>query len=161
MLMGIIGIMTLAMYKDSKRVQYRTVSLSDGVAARYYEFISEIDGNGITYDDCLAAAGEINLELVLSSTKNKGKLNQEIIEESYKNAKENSKTGLYKIYKQVIKNKIQQEGYEGDVTDEMIEKLMQESFNMSVEEYINNQNIKLIDEYEALKEKYNVEVAYE
>lgn len=161
MLVGIIGIMAFAMYKESRKVQHRTISLSEGVAARYYEFASEIDGNGLTYDDCLKVAGDINIELLITKADEKGKLKQEIVEESYNSARESAKNGLYAIYKKVIKNKISNEGYEGNITDEMVEKLMQENFNMSVEQYVSNQNIKLIDDYETMKQKYNVEVENE
>lgn len=167
-LLGIVLIMSAAIglfvyneYKASKEPKFEYVSLSDEASARAYIWLNEIEDTGISFEDVKMCMGEFNLELVLTPTQVKGVYERSLADGSYEYAVSQAKVGMEKAYRMVVKNRLIAAGFSGECTDEDIESLMQKTFGVSVEEYLEREEITLLPTEEELNEKYAGEVSDE
>lgn len=167
-LLGIVIVMSVAIvlflygqYKASKEPVYKYVSMSDEAAARAFVWLNEIEDNELTFEQVKECMGDFNLELVLVPTEEKGVYTRSLAEGAYDYVYSQSKVGFEKAYKIVVKNRLQAAGFEGECTDETVEELMQKTYGVSVEEYLEGCDVKLIPTREELEEEYSGEVTNE
>lgn len=151
--MIISGLLFAARYKESKKPVYEYVSMVDEASAKAFVWLSQIDDNGLTYEDVKACMGEFNLEIVKTPAKDKGVYDVQIVDGSYDYCVAQAETGLEKAYKMAVCKRLLTSGYEGEISDETVETLMKEAYEVSVSDYIREQNITLIPEYDELSAK--------
>lgn len=158
---AVIGLFVFNEYRISKEPKFEYVSLDEEAAARAYVWISDIEDNGVSFDEVKECMGEFNLELVLMPTEEKGVYQRSLADGSYEYALSQATVGMEKVYKKVVRNRLLDAGFEGQCTDEEIDELMQRTFGVSVEEYLKGEEIELLPTLDELNEKYAGEVSNE
>ncbi len=148
-------------YKESKKPVYEYISMTEEASARAYVWLSQIEDTDLSYEDVKACMGDFNLELVKTPMKEKGHYQRAIADGAYQYLLSESKVGLEKAYKLAVMHRIENSGYEGTVNEELVEKLMRETFGMSVSEYLTQCNIVVLPTEQSLIEKYEGEVSNE
>lgn len=160
LIVALAGIVIYSTIK-SKEPKYKYESLTEEITAKTYVWLNEIDDMELSYEDIRDTFGEIKIEIVLKKAKGKGMYIQSLNEESYNAAVEQIKAGINKLFKQVIVEKIRSEGFEGEISESLLESIMTESYKMTISEYIDNYASDIIPDKNTLINKYSGEVAYE
>lgn len=160
-LSAVVGLFVFNEYRALKEPKFEYVSLSEEAAARAYVWLSKIEDNEVDFDEVKGCMGDFNLELVMMPTEEKGIYHRNLADGSYEYAASQAKIGMEKAYKMVVRNRLLAAGFEGECTDEEIENLMQKTFGVSVEEYLDSREIELLPTEEELIEKYAGEVSNE
>lgn len=157
----IMGVFAIKQYQESKKPVYEYVSMTEEASARAFVWLSKIEDTDLSYDDVKACMGEFNLELVKTPTEEKGKYDRQLADGAYEYLQSQATVGLEKAYRLAVTRRIQNFGYEGTIDDALVEKLMKETFGLSVSEYLKQCDITLLPTKEELTEKYAGEVSDE
>ena len=130
-------------YKDPS---FEYISMTEEASARAYVWLSKIEDTNLTYEDVKSCMGSFNLEVVKTPTDVKGQYEYKIADGSYEYCLKQAELGLESAYLLAIKNRIIATEYSGEVTDELVGRLMEETFGMNVSEYLKKHEIKLLPE---------------
>lgn len=135
--------------KNYKDPSYEYISMTEEASARAYVWLSKIEDTDLSYEDVKLCMGTFNLEVIKKPAEVKGEYAYELADGSYEYCVSQAKVGFEKAYYMAVQRRIANSNYEGDITDELVDKLMNDTFGISVSEYIARQDIKLIpDLYE-------------
>lgn len=148
-------------YQKSHRVLSETIDMADEVVAKAYVWLSEIEGNSLTYEETKEIFGEISLECTLTPKKRKNLYDRTLVEGSYESCASLATVGFEKAYKTVVQNRLILEGFEGEVTETLVEELMMSSYQISVSDYLKNYGPILMPSKEEVVTKYEGEVLHE
>ena len=151
------GLLFAARYKDAKKPVYEYVSMTDEASANAYVWLSQIEENGLTYDDIKNCMGDFNLEIVKTPTKEKGVYSVKIADGSYDYCVSQARMGFEKAYRLAVINRLKISGYEGEISDELVDRLMMEAYDVNTEQYLDEQNVKLLSDFTDISEKYEGE----
>ena len=127
----------------------RTVSLSEDVAVNTYVWLSDVEGMTLTYSDIKDQVGAIDLEIAMTPTGKSHLYTQEVSAESYTECEKKAKAGLKNAFIAVAKEQL------GDSAD--VSALMEDTFGVTVEEYLESCNLTLLPTLESLQDKYSGE----
>ena len=153
LLIAAFGIAYARYYKQTyKEPSMEYISMTEEASARAYVWLSKIEDTDLSYEDVKDCMGSFNLEVVKKPTDVKGEYTYELEESSYDQCLNQAKTGLEKAYKMAVLRRVSAEGYTENLSDGLVEQLMSETFGMSVSQYLNECNIKLLPE----KDEINV-----
>lgn len=147
------GLLLVARYKESKKPVYEYVSMTDEAAAKAYVWLSQIEDTELSYEDVEGLMGSFNLEVIKTPTGKDGSYDIEIAQGSYDYCVAQAKLGFEKAYKSAVQKRLIASEYEGEITDDLVDSLMQEAYGVSVSEYLNMQNIAFLPEETALLEE--------
>ncbi|MCF0131993.1 MAG: hypothetical protein HUJ71_09675 [Pseudobutyrivibrio sp.] len=139
----------------------KTVSLSEEAAAKALIWLSDIEGNILSYEDVHELMGTIELQIDMIPTDTRGVYAQTLDEDSYDSCQAMAEEGLRKAFCQVVIDELLAEGYQGTADYNTVEELMQETYGISVEEYLGGCKVELIPSFESLDKKYSKEVTDE
>lgn len=148
-------------YKESTKPVYEYVSMTEEASARAYVWLCKIEDTDLSYDDVKSCMGDFNLEVIKTPLKEKGKYERKLADGAYEYLVSQSEAGLESAYYFAIMRRIRNSGYEGDINEELVNRLMDETFGMSVTEYLDQCNISLLPSEQELREKYEGEVSSE
>lgn len=160
-LIGIIGVLAALQYKKSKEPSWEYVSMTEEASARAFVWLNKIDYMELSYEDVVSIMGQFNLEIIKTPTKEKGVYTYALADNAYEYCQNQAQVGFERAYKQVIKNRIEKTGYEGEISDETVERLMLETFGMTVSDYLKQCDVKLLPAEDEINEKYLKEVTDE
>lgn len=130
--------------KNYVEPSYGYISMTEEASARAYVWLNKIDDIDLSYETVKECMGEINLEYVKCPAEVKGEYTYELSEKTYEQCLNSANEGLIRAYYEAIKNRIKISGYEGEINNELVDRLMNETFSLSVPEYINKHEIKLL-----------------
>lgn len=137
---------------------YQYISMTEEASARAFVWLSKIEDTGLSYEDVKNCMGSFNLEIIKKPAKVKGEYTYEMAEGSYEYCTGQAKAGFEKAYYEAVKRRIIDSGYEGTVTDELVDRLMTDTFGMSVEQYIGECNVSILPEKSEIDEEYILSV---
>ena len=158
----ILGTVGMLIYlKISFRPYTVSVSMGEEAAAKALIWLSEVEGNTLGYEDVRELMGDLYVEVNMTPTEVRGVYSQSLDEDSYDACSLMAKEGLKKAFCQVTLDLLVAEGYEGEPDEVLVEQLMQDTFGVSVEEYLDSCGVELIPSFENLSEKYSQEVSNE
>lgn len=160
-LSGFLVFTALKQYKVSKEPIHDYVSMTEEASARAFVWLSNIEDTELTYEEVKECMGDFNLEIVKTPADKKGVYTMSLADNAYGYCLSQAKTGLERAYRLSVCKRITSTGYEGTVNDELVESLMQETFGMSVSDYISQCEIVLLPSEEELISKYSGEVSDE
>lgn len=123
---------------------YGYISMTEEASARAYVWLNKIEDIDLSYEIVKECMGEINLEYVKRPAEVKGEYTYELSENTYEQCLNSANEGLVRAYYEAIKNRIKNSGYEGEINNELVDRLMNETFSLSVPDYINKHEIKLL-----------------
>ncbi|MDO4188053.1 MAG: hypothetical protein Q4D29_03610 [Lachnospiraceae bacterium] len=140
-----IGIGYAKYYKKNyKDPSFEYISMTEEASARAYVWLSKIEDTDLSYEEVKNCMGNFNLEVIKKPTDVKGEYTYELAEGGYDYCRNQARVGFEKAYYEAIKKRIVNSGYEGTVDDELVDRLMTETFGMSVSQYIDECDIKLL-----------------
>jgi len=157
-LISIIGFMGYRNFVESKKVIIKEVDLSDKAAAMCLVWLGQIDDNQLSYEDVKLCMEGVTIPVTYSPTGKRCVYTQSIQETDYEASLEKAKGGLKKAYILTVKNRLEADEYEGEITDELIEELMQKAYGISIDVYLEQCDIQILPAFEKLSEEYSGEV---
>ena len=157
-LIGSIAVILLKQYRDSKKPSIQYVSMTEEASAKAFIWLNKIEDTGLTYEDVKNCMGDFNLEVIKTPTSEKGVYELSIADGAYEYCSNQAKIGIEKAYKLALCKRIAATGYSETISDELVERLMNETFGMSVSEYIDKCGITLLPSKQELEQKYSGEV---
>jgi len=158
----IAGLMLLLVVKNSRnKPVYEYVSMSEEAAARAYVWLSQIEDMPLSYTEIKEMMGDIQLQLVLTPAGEKGTYMRTLADNTFEECQEQTQTGLEKAYREVIRYRLLTAGYEGEISDDMLDEIMQEAYGVSVSQYLSFCEVQLMPALEELTELYSGEVTDE
>jgi len=156
-----LGYMLLSEYNRKKQPIYEYVSMSEEAAARAYVWLNQIEDMPLSYAEIKEMMRDIQLTLVLTPTGEKGKYTRELAEDSFVFCQKQAGIGLEKAYREVARYRLLAAGYEGEISDDMLDDMMREAYGVSVSEYLSFCDVQLMSTLEELTEMYSGEVTNE
>jgi len=146
-LLGVMGYFGAKSYKEKyKAPSYKYIPMTEEASARAFVWLKRIDDIDLSYEEVKECMGSFNLEVIRKPTEVKGEYTYELVDGAYGYCESQAKIGLEKAYYLAIKKRITNSGYEGEVNNELVDRIMDETFGMSVSEYLNKHDIKLLPE---------------
>lgn len=136
--------------KKYKEPVHIYASMTEEATARAYVWLSKIEDTDISYEDVKACMGDFNIEIVKTPSKVKGEYTYSLADGAYEYCMNQATVGLEKAYKKAVCGRISHVGYEGELSDELVESLMQDTFGMSVAEYLKQCEITLLPKAEEI-----------
>jgi len=143
---------------SQKEPIYKYASMSEEASARAYIWLNQIEDMPLSYTEIKEMMGDIQLELVLTPTEEKGKYMQALSDNTFAVCQKKAKDGLEKAYREVARHRLLAAGYEGEISDDMLDSLMREAYGISVAEYLSYCNVQLMPALEELTGMYSGEV---
>ncbi len=144
-----------------KEPVYEYVSMSEEAAARAYVWLSQIEDMPLSYTEIREMMGDIQLQLVLTPTGEKGKYMRTLADDTFADCREKAQNGLEKAYREVARYRLLEAGYEGEIADDMLDDMMREAYGVSVSEYLSFCEVQLMPALEELAGMYSGEVTNE
>ncbi len=161
-LVVILGlILFLKSMKSKTESVYRYVSMSEEAAARAYIWLNQIEDMPLSYTEIKEMMGNIRLTVVLTPAGEKGRYIQTLAEDTFADCEKRAQDGLEKAYREAVRYRLLDAGYEGVITDDMLDDMMREAYGVSVSEYLSFCEVQLLPALEELTEMYSGEVADE
>ncbi len=161
-LIVVLVCMLLLKLRDSRKEPvYVSVSMSEEAAARAYVWLNQIEDMPLSYTEIKEMMGDIRLELVLTPAGEKGKYTQALAEDTFADCQEKAQNGLEKAYREVARYRFLAAGKEEEISDDMLDDMMQEAYGVSVSEYLSFCDVQLMPTLEELTEMYSGEVTNE
>lgn len=157
----LVAVLAWKVQESKREPLYETVSMSEEAAAHAYLWLSQIEDMPLSYAEIKQLMGEIHLTLVLTPTEEKGRYTRTLAQGSVADCQNRAQAGLKEAYREVVRYRCQAAGYEEELTDAMLEALMQETYGISVSEYLASCKVQLLPTQEELEKTYQGEVAYE
>lgn len=149
-------------YQENQKPVFNDISITEEITAKSFVWLNQINDFDLSYEQVRNIMGDISLTVELKPCKTKGKRQQEITEGSYQKCYNAAYDGITAAYKQAVAARLSKEGYEGQADPEMVESLMQETYGLSVQDYLKGcEDLVIIPSENQLLDKYNVEVDYE
>ena len=160
-LMIIVGMLMVVRYKESKTPVYEYVSVTDEAAAKAYVWLSQIENTDITYDEVKSCMGDFNLELIKTPTNKKGVYSRKLADGTYEYCEGQAKAGFEKAYRLAVMKRLRNSGYEGEITEALVDELMIEAYEVSVSEYLRGCNVSVFPSAQEISSRYEGEVSNE
>lgn len=163
LLLGLVG--GLYFYQNEKAKQSAPqsfyVELTEEVTAKAYVWLAQIQNMPFTYEQLRELFGEVNLEITQTPTENKGVYENWIAEGSYERCVQQVNKSFLEIYRQVLSGRLQEAGYTGEVTEDALNQMMLEAYNLEVETYLEEYGPEILPSMEECAKRYAGEVTYE
>ncbi len=155
----ILGAMLIWDFINSKKEPiYEYASMSEEASARAYVWLNQIEDMPLSYTEIKEMMGDIQLELVLTPAEEKGKYMRALSDNTFAVCRKKANDGLEKAYREVARYRLLSAGYEGEISDDMLDTMMREAYGISVAEYLSYCNVQLMPTLEELTEMYSGEV---
>jgi len=160
-LIVIVAMLTVALIRNKDKAVYEYVPMTEEASAKVYVWLSQIDGTELTYDEVKNCIGDFNLELVKTPTKEKGLYNRKLADGAYEYCLNQAQTGFEKAYKLSVMKRLKSSGYEGTITEQLVEELMMEAYEVSVADYLKGCNVDIFPSQQEIISRYEGEVRNE
>lgn len=158
-----LGLFAYYKYQESKKPipQDFTVDLTQEVTAKAYVWLAQIEDFPYTYEELQQKFGAVYLEITQTPMGDKPAFENWVAKGSYEKTQEQVAQSLLTLYKEILTMRLQQAGFQGELTDETLDTMMQEAYGIDVETYLKQYGPELLPTFEACKARYAQEVAYE
>lgn len=158
---ALVALLFWELREDKKEPVYKYASVSEEAAARAYVWLNQIEDMHLSYGDVRKMMGDIRLELILTPGREDGMYMQTLAEGTLADCESRAQNGLERAYREVVRHRLADAGYEGEISDAMLDDLMREAYGVSVSEYLASCQVQLLPTTEELTEMYIGEVANE
>lgn len=159
---AILGFMIFLSSRASKKEPiYQYASMSEEAAARAYIWLNQMEDMALSYEEIKERMGEISLKIVLTPGEEKNTYVQSLDGDTYTECMKQAQNGLAASFRDAVRQRFSDAGYEGEISDEMLDEMMQEEYGVSVSEYLALCEVQLLPDLEELTETYSGEVTYE
>lgn len=158
---ALVVLLFLELREDKKEPIHKYASVTEEAAARAYVWLNQIEDMHLSYGDVRKMMGDIRLELILTPGKEDGKYMQALAEGTLTDCQSRAQNGLEKAYREVVRHRLADAGYEGEISDTVLDDLMREAYGVSVSEYLASCHVQLLPTPEELTEMYVGEVENE
>ncbi len=136
-------LLVVVMIINNRKPIYEERSMSSEISAKVYVWLAQIENTQLTYDEVKECIGECSV-VVIKTKKGRDEFEYKLEEGTYDECARMAFEGLERAYKLAVTKRLQASGYEGEITDTLVDELMKDSYGVSVREYLEEQNVALL-----------------
>ncbi|MCM1325903.1 MAG: hypothetical protein NC094_06270 [Bacteroidales bacterium] len=140
------------------------LDMTQQAAVNAIDWLQDIEGVSVSLEDLALSTQELTIQVELDmeqTARFKGTFHCHILPESYEACNQAAYEALAMSFRELLGERLRMSGYEGDIGQEAVEALVEETFGMSTVSYLMAYGPALLPSLEELQDRYDGSGTYE